>query len=58
MNMVVSKFDPRHHGFRPSPEMTEEGDYLASASRFPHMRRGSRADGALANPVRSGRKQP
>jgi endonuclease/exonuclease/phosphatase family metal-dependent hydrolase len=34
------------------------GAELASNGLIPHMRRGSRADGALANPVRSGRKQP
>ncbi len=31
---------------------------LASSPSRRHMARGSRADGALANPVRSGRKQP
>jgi len=31
---------------------------LARGGAFPHMRRGSRADEVVANPVRSGRKQP
>jgi hypothetical protein len=39
---------------------TSRGDErgVAPMPVLPHMRRGSRADGALANPVRSGRKQP
>jgi endonuclease/exonuclease/phosphatase family metal-dependent hydrolase len=40
------------------PQICTPGSKLASPGRIPHMRHGSRADGALANPVRSGRKQP
>jgi hypothetical protein len=32
--------------------------HLANSITYRHMRRGSRADVAFANPVRSGRKQP
>jgi hypothetical protein len=39
-------------------EGTPGGGELARYEVFTHMRRGSRADEAVANLVRSGRKQP
>jgi len=46
-------------GYRPDRRLPHcVSDPLALCGCFPHMRRGSRAGSAFANPVRSGRKQP